>query len=582
MEIEKEDFFEVIIIGGGTCGLAMAARLCEQYPASFYTDDEHQRFHWLKQRNYYTEKVNLGEKAKQNHFDSSEILVIDSTAERFMGQWQRQFENCKIPYLRSPMFFHPDPANVDGLVAFAEKEKIENLKDLLKIENVVGKEYSKHKVKTALKKYNKHRTENKTHNQPGLIDVNYRDANDYYRPSAKVFQAFCEDIVSRYKLQDRICKDEVVDIKFKEICLYEEQTQGNGFILKTKSGRKLGCKVCILATGHNGEINYPLKPFTSSRHFHETTCHTSHLFAGNVSVPLDIIKNRISQKLDNKTLVISGGQTGAQIVDSLIMEGANKVCMIMRDKLKVKHFDFQLDWVTKYRNVKKAEFYQLYSDEERLEMINEARGGGSVIPDYYRKLKKHEKSGKLQIITQTDIKEALWKDDNHTWDIKLGSSKMEENQLTEISDHKSLLDVNYIYFATGVCQNIESLDCLRDIIENYKIPTVGGYPCITDNLQWNNEIPLFLLGKNAALRIGPSSPNLDGARIGAERIGWYVQSMKEKGKLNWFSDSTSSPSEFSVDDKANSNLASNFTGPFQTRLRLASGEISWYSLLESE
>lgn len=215
-------------------------------------------------------------------------------------------------------------------------------------------------------------------------------------------------------------------------------------------------------------------------------------------------------------------------------------------------------------------------------MIKEARGGGSINPEYCKKLKNHEKNGKLQVIPQVEVKEALWKDDNCGWDIKLGSSKVEENKLTNTSDHILLLGINYLYFATGISQNIKSLDCLKGIIESHEIPTICVFPCITDNLQWNDDIPLFLLGKNAALKIGPSSANLDGTRVGAERIGWYVQSMKEKGKLNWLSDFALSTCQFSLNGKVNSNSASDFAGALRTRLQLASGEVSWFSLLESE
>ncbi|GKZ39434.1 hypothetical protein AbraIFM66950_000285, partial [Aspergillus brasiliensis] len=42
------DILDVLIIGAGPCGLAVAARLREETPSAMFTDDEHQRYHWIK------------------------------------------------------------------------------------------------------------------------------------------------------------------------------------------------------------------------------------------------------------------------------------------------------------------------------------------------------------------------------------------------------------------------------------------------------------------------------------------------------------------------------------------------------
>ena len=43
-----ETIADVLVIGAGPCGLAVAARLCEPVPSALYSDAEHARFHWLK------------------------------------------------------------------------------------------------------------------------------------------------------------------------------------------------------------------------------------------------------------------------------------------------------------------------------------------------------------------------------------------------------------------------------------------------------------------------------------------------------------------------------------------------------
>lgn len=51
----------------------------------------------------------------------------------------------------------------------------------------------------------------------------------------------------------------------------------------------------------------------------------------------------------------------------------------------------------------------------------------------------------------------------------------------------------------------------------------GGLPGLTDDLMWKDDVPLFVTGRLAALRLGPGAGNLAGARSGAERIAWAIE-----------------------------------------------------------
>lgn len=66
-----------------------------------------------------------------------------------MSSWNEKFEDLGITHLRSPMFFHPDPRDRDGLRAFAERTG--RVDELREIQGVVGKESSKHQRKQKLK-----------------------------------------------------------------------------------------------------------------------------------------------------------------------------------------------------------------------------------------------------------------------------------------------------------------------------------------------------------------------------------------------------------------------------------------------
>lgn len=74
--------------------------------------------------------------------------MLDRTGNEWMGRWKNYFEGLRIENLRSPMWFHPSPVEVDGLVGFVAKERRE--RELVVIEGVVGKELSKHARKSGL------------------------------------------------------------------------------------------------------------------------------------------------------------------------------------------------------------------------------------------------------------------------------------------------------------------------------------------------------------------------------------------------------------------------------------------------
>jgi len=51
---------------------------------------------------------------------------------------------------------------------------------------------------------------------------------------------------------------------------------------------------------------------------------------------------------------------------------------------------------------------------------------------------------------------------------------------------------------------------------------VWGLPLLTNDLLLSSNIPLFITGRLAGLRLGPGAANLEGARMGAERIAWKI------------------------------------------------------------
>lgn len=122
-------------------------------------------------------------------------------------------------------------------------------------------------------------------------------------------------------------------------------------------------------------------------------------------------------------------------------------------------------------------------------------------------------------MTQTRIEDGIWCNRSRTWEIKL-STGLERTSLC----------VDHIIYATGATPNIEKVACMQKMLEKYPIQSINGLARLTDDLMWQDDVPLFLTGGLAALRLGPGAANLAGARQGAERIAWKIEDLLGTGK----------------------------------------------------
>ncbi|KAK2757878.1 hypothetical protein FQN54_004284 [Arachnomyces sp. PD_36] len=534
---------DVLIIGAGPCGLAVAARLREETPSAIFTDEEHQRYHWIKRHSgrmalvqAHNRKMNgvkaekykgqeerpqrqggncckVGSKpAHKQRISSPSILVLDSTGDRWIQKWERSFQTLQIPHLRSPMFFHVDPRDRDGLLAFSHEMGREE--ELWEIAGCVGQEQSKHKRK---KRQSRAQTvpktkayamiENRTHQK---IAIDERDRKDYFSPSTKLFADHCSCTASRYELDmpNQILQREVKDISYGSVG--NELGPEKAFTVQTDRGY-FQSRAVVLAIGPGNTKNMPW-PISES----ESTgaCHSLDIR----TFPSPNVKQKINLRRETNVVVIGGGLSSAHIVDMAVKAGVSKVWYFTRGDLKVKHFDIGLTWMGKFRNYEKATFWSADSDEERLDMIKTARNGGSITPRMYKVLKQHVARRQLSIHTHTQVASRSFDSVSKTW--KLETSP-------PISD---LPPIDYIYFATGVSSNVAELPLLSSMNRDHPIETKQGFPCITEDLMWKQDIPLFITGRLAALQLGPGAANLEGARLGAERISWALETFLDKRK----------------------------------------------------
>jgi hypothetical protein len=151
-------------------------------------------------------------------------------------------------------------------------------------------------------------------------------------------------------------------------------------------------------------------------------------------------------------------------------------------------------------------------------MLQTARNGGSITPRYTRIVKNHAARNRASIHPCTTIKSHEYNPETQTW------------TLTTDPPIPDLPPIDYIYFATGARADVREMPLLREMNDQYPIEVKSGLPCLTNDLSWRNDVPLFMTGRMASLRLGPAAPNLEGARVGAERVAWGIEEVLQKGE----------------------------------------------------
>lgn len=325
-----------------------------------------------------------------------------------------------------------------------------------------------------------------------------------------MFRDHCASVTERYDLESGVLqKESVKDIDYGYVDNFPDETE-RLFTIKTNCGLRYA-RTVVMAVGAANVPKVPSLPSMASADGNSPQCcHSLQV----KEFPDPHLKRLIAAKKPTNVVVVGGGLTSAQLTDLAIRRGVTKVWHIMRGPCRVKLFDLNLEWMGKYKNTEQARFWLADSDEERLEIIKSARGGGSLTPLYHKILKKHIAAGKASLTTNTAIVDARFE--------QLGGDGTGQWHITT-NPPVDLPPMDFMYFATGIQTDFTSLPYLKTIMDKYPIQGFGGFPCLNEDLMWRSDVPLFMVGRLAALRLGPGAANIGGAMVGAERVSWAIE-----------------------------------------------------------
>merc|ERR1719174_562615 len=136
--------------------------------------------------------------------------------------------------------------------------------------------------------------------------------------------------------------------------------------------------------------------------------------------------------------------------------------------------------------------------ENRLEMIKQTRGGGSVPPFYMEQVLHAESNGSLKIkVCEVQVRNVL-----------------EDGVEVEIDGCIERFDL--VVSACGHRPDCTQLPLVQDLLENSATQITGGLPHLSEDLQLGVHKQLFVIGSLASLQVGPDAGNLMGIRRAAQ------------------------------------------------------------------
>ena len=307
----------------------------------------------------------------------------------------------------------------------------------------------------------------------------------YDRPGTRLFQEFCDTVVQRWQLQNHVVPAAVTRLE-------PWQKKPARFRLTLSTGDTVLARRVVLAAG-GGQPDLPdwVKQI-SALHPPERLGH-----ANQIRLPA------LSSLAGETVLIVGSGLTSGHLAVGAVKRGAN-VVMMARRTFQEKIFDAEPGWLgPKYLK----RFHAEPDMQNRWQMIQQARNGGSLTPAMMTRLRQLQRQGHITFYEHCQVAAAQWQGD--TWKVCCDNHS--------VHDCIAHQPIHRIWLATGTTLDIRSHPLLADVWEQHPIATVNGLPILDEHLRWPG-CELFLMGPWAALRVGPVARNLFGGKLACDRI----------------------------------------------------------------
>ncbi|XP_070761294.1 uncharacterized protein [Enoplosus armatus] len=456
------------------------------------------------------------------------LRVVDSYGE-WTSLWESQFTALNIPHLRSHTLVHTDPHNKKALQEFVLKSdrsaELHSLPDQLYIldENAF---------------FNDMRLGKKERKRLNIAST-LKKSLSFSLPGTKLSVDFFRDQVERYNLDKVLVKGTVERItpviedgtEEETDRIKERQTEVKFFQVQLQEGLTLQARHVIMATGPTRAqmANIPSWVRNIGESYPEERLqHTVHLMHHPPTARQKQKETFPAQVCEagQRVMVVGGGLTSAHVVSIALQQGASHVTWVMRKHLQLKQFDVGdvESLVGRYSHVEHGikmdgqaylrQFYNERSLHKRLAMIRQARKGGAVTPEAYIHLQPFILSGQVDVKTYCQVSETSWCYRSQAWSLSLSTGAHWTGDM--------------IWLATGCKLDVKQDPLLSEVMREFPIQVIDGWPCISESLQWAEECPLYLMGQYTALQVGPHAVNLAGGQAASMRIAKDVMRRQQQ------------------------------------------------------
>ncbi|XP_041797986.1 uncharacterized protein zgc:113276 [Chelmon rostratus] len=481
------------------------------------------------------------------------LRVVDSYGE-WTSLWESQFTALNIPHLRSHTLVHTDPLNKKALqefvLAYNRSAELHSLPDQVYIldENAF---------------FNDMRLGKKERKRLN-ITATLKKSLSFSLPGTKLSVDFFKDQVKRYNLDKVLVKgtvehispviehtgemeeekDRTNDRDGEATRATERKRDGSRkrvkyFQVQLQEGVVLKARLVVMATGPTRAQMANIPSWVKSigeSYPEERLQHTVHLMhhlptARQKLQDADYPRQKETFpkqvcEAGQRVMVVGGGLTSAHVVSIALQQGAGHVTWVMRKHLQLKQFDVGdvESLVGRYSHVEHGikmdgqaylrQFYNERSLHKRLAMIRQARKGGAVTPEAYIHLQPFILSGRVDVKTYCQVSEARWCYRSQAWSLSLSTG-----------DHWT---GDMIWLATGCKLDAKQDPLLSEVMKEFPVQVIDGWPCISESLQWAEGCPLYLMGQYTALQVGPHAVNLAGGQAASMRIAKDIMRRRQQ------------------------------------------------------